>query len=463
MSEVKEVTGVKKISRQSFSTLQRAAILVNEQYSKIRFAYLARAFRVWRKELPLALKYEETLRILRERTQMLETIRSSYLKDVINVKYHLDQLMKVKIKDESLEVWQRQAYDLHTVPSIDLRELINKAKNCLSQSSTTIRDNLIDCGLLDPETCRVLNPWEKSLSYRRLERARKGPSHRFPSGGQSMQLAAPSQHRLFSYFCKDCCGLASLVRGWNEDVEKCMKFYAEHTQVDNEILEFKRLIRSLEEIIEAKEKEVVELSRKNVLLEGASQWFDKWSQSQAYLAMQEELHECQRQGRELIAMAKEDRESMLWNVESRHQDQLEEAWNEVRRMEDQLQRIQIERDIETKKRLQLNQEMQNLFAEKQLLRSEMDNMNLKTLKENSQVEELEKRIDQLNRLNSELSSSLSSKEHIIEDLRHQLHDEVESLSRQVSALASDYEVKEQECDRLRDDLRNQTVSSICTV
>lgn len=203
-----------KVSREEYIKLHRAAVLVNEQFSRIRFAILTRTFRIWRDEYPLVTKCDELARQLKERTFMLDTVRGSYLKDVINVKYHLDQLMKVQISDEALEKWQKNAYDLHVVPSVDIRELINRTKSCMQQSSAQMRENLIDAGFIDPETCRTLNPWEQSRSYRRLERLRKGPSHKFPQGGESIHLAAPGIAKVFVHHCNQCIGKANQIHSF---------------------------------------------------------------------------------------------------------------------------------------------------------------------------------------------------------------------------------------------------------
>jgi hypothetical protein len=196
----------REVNREAFSKLNRAAILINEQVGRVLYASRMRAFRIWLTELPLNQKCDELARQLRERTFILDTVRNSYLKDVVSVKYHLDQLMKVQINDNAIELWQKNAYDLHVVPYVDLRELINKAKSSLQQSSAQILENLVDVGVIDPETCRTLNPWEQSRSYRRIERLRKGQSYQFAKGGESIHLAAPSNCKIFVKWCKDCIG-----------------------------------------------------------------------------------------------------------------------------------------------------------------------------------------------------------------------------------------------------------------
>jgi hypothetical protein len=48
---------------------------------------------------------------------------------------------------------------------------------------------------------RDLHPWDKSHSFRKELRSKKGSNATFPSGGKSLSVFAPSKHRLFIKYC----------------------------------------------------------------------------------------------------------------------------------------------------------------------------------------------------------------------------------------------------------------------
>ncbi len=122
-----------------------------------------RAFMKWSREVPLSQKCEEMIKQLRERNAVTESIRASYLKDVISIKHYLDQINNVDLNNpKSVHDMRESLTQLHAVPSVDLRETIERVKKNVNMTSTQLRDNLIDAGLLDPSTCKTQNPWEKS-------------------------------------------------------------------------------------------------------------------------------------------------------------------------------------------------------------------------------------------------------------------------------------------------------------
>lgn len=454
------------MDRKAYQTLYRAATLLNEQAGRLHVAMCMRTFRRWQVEFPMALKCDELTRQLRERSQLLENIRSCYLKDVVGIKYYLDQLNKVKdskdeVIQEKLEEWRKGAYDLHALPSADIRTLINNAQACVGDQSNHMLENLIDIGIVDPELCRTLNPWEQSRGYRRLERLRKGPSHQFPNGGESISIAAPHAFKVFVRPCRECTGVVSVVRSWNQEVEKCMNFYAEHGSIDNKVTEYKRVIKSLQSIIEEKEMEVIDLIRKNNLLENASQWFDKWSHTKDYV-YQESIHnERIIMYQAQVHMAEHDKQSTIWNLYQRVENQLSVYKEQVKELEGKMQHVHKERNIETSLRLQLNNNIQTLYTEKQALQSTIDRMTMQSQKDQHTIADLNTKVEQLTKINDTLHWSIETKDKQYEEYKARMTAENENLTRQVNTLSGDYANKVDECDRLREDVRNKTVNCHC--
>jgi hypothetical protein len=255
-------------------------------------------------------------------------------------------------------------------------------------------------------------------------------------------------------------GVVAVVKSWNQEVENCMKFQAEHGQVEAKISEFKRVIRSLQSIITEKELEVMQLTNKNNLLEEASQWFDKWSHTKAYLRQEQIHHERICHYQNLIQMAQEDQYSTKWNVldQMKHQFQQYQAMHDELRQE--LGQIQLEREVETKTRIKLNYDMQLLYTDKQLLKIEVDQLNINQVQSQAIIQECQARIDHVTKLNATLTWSLTLKEAQYEEYKIKATAENSSLATQVQQLTDDYNEKEEEVDRLRDDARSRTVSDV---
>lgn len=161
--------------------LKRLVQIKKTNANHIRLSKLSKSFQTWLYHYPLTKKCDEYNKQLCERSLLLENIRSAYLKDVISIKIHLDNIMKIstsniendenniKNNDTLLKI-KDSLYDLHTIPSIDLSKFIQNVKDSINQSSTQLRNSLVDNGLMDPETLKTLNPWEQSRGYRRILR-----------------------------------------------------------------------------------------------------------------------------------------------------------------------------------------------------------------------------------------------------------------------------------------------------
>eukprot|EP01033_Poteriospumella_lacustris_P019054 gene19054-13751_t len=74
---------------------KRLLNLFIRQTERKSFILKFRAFKKWQDRYPLVMKCIELARQLQERSSMLETVRSSYLKDVVSVKHQLAGLSKL--------------------------------------------------------------------------------------------------------------------------------------------------------------------------------------------------------------------------------------------------------------------------------------------------------------------------------------------------------------------------------
>lgn len=248
-----------------------------------------------------------------------------------------------------------------------------------------------------------------------------------------------------------------MVKGWNTEVEKCMRFLAEHGQVETKISEYKRVIKSLQTILEEKEGEVVELTKKNNVLEQASQWFDKWSHTKDYLYQEGQHKEKVAVLQNRLHMAQEDKQATVWNVRLQFEERLSAAQEAIEDMEGELRRIHKEREIETSTRIKLNNDIQALFTDKQALKSEVDKLTVQKGKDQIVIAEQAAKMEQMDKAHVALEAKLAKKEVAFDEMKTRLTSENEALLRQVHSLTNDYNAKEKEADKLRDEVRSKTV------
>ncbi len=323
---------------------------------------LAKAFLKWSREVPLTQKCDEMVKQLKERNGMVESIRSSYLRDVISIKHFLDQLKTINVdKPASVDDMFDSLQNLHTVPSVDLREAIDKVRSNMTQSSTQLRDNLIDAGLLDPSTCKTLNPWEQSRAFRRLQRQRGAPSYQYPdAGGESVYIKAPSNYKLFVRHCGNCIGIMQLVKSWNTEIETAFRQMADYQIVDAQIAEFKKLIAHLTLMVADKEAEVIRLNTKNTELEVANAWFDKWAFIKESAEREEVINEQKRVLSNIAGMSHADIESTAYNYALRMEARQVVHEDQIRALKMTIKKDKGESERNTQSRLALCDDLRNM-------------------------------------------------------------------------------------------------------
>ena len=439
------------------STGSKLIAIFYKQYERRCILLLARAFRRWHSEYPLHGKCDELCRQLKERNNLLENVRGSYLKDVVSIKYHLNQLADVD-PHMQIEKYKEKLFDLHhNLPSVDIRDVIEKAKKGWNdKSSQLFRDTLVDSGVIDPETEKTLNSWEQSRSFKRMMRVKRGPSYDYPNaGGESVMLAAPTNHKLFVRYCHDCIGIIALVKNWNLEVEASLKFKADYGRIDEKIEEFKRLIRSLQDIIENKEKDIMNLEARNKELEDAKEWFETWSKMQVAEERKNQKQEQQVIIQNMMAMAEEDKVASLRNLHDLLQLRLEESLYREQELYRQLQYERSERELEVEARIKLADELRSYQVDRHRMAVEIDRLNAARRQDAIEKSQLEHRLENLEKLNMELQVALDVKEAQFEEHRKHTTERINDLTEELNGVTKDLQAKEDEVDHMREELRKQ--------
>ena len=446
--------------------LKRLIQIKRSQTNRKRLETLLRAFYRWSYEFPLAQKCDEMSKQLRERNLMMDTVRSSYLRDVVSIKHHLDKINEAEIdsNDTTLVKLKQNMYDLHTLPSVDLRSLVDNARCSVGKTSAQLRESLVDAGLLDPETLRTLNPWDQSRGYRRLMRIKKGGAAKPPNvDGESISIAAPSKQKLFIRYCKDCIGLAVFIKDWNREVELSMKFKADFSNIDGLIQEYRTVIDKLNSTIETQEQKIVNLLQHTTELETANAWFEKWnlnknSKNNKNNNMYDD-YDSVGQYRHMLEMSRADLESFAFNSAIRIENKVSIHIKNEKLQRQKLREIELIRDSDSQERVKIIEKIQIYQKEIMLKKNEIIELN----NENLIKEEEKKHInDQLNTSqleNKQLHSVVDQKEHEYATLREESNIKIEDLNYQIKQLSDDYHGQESTIDELRDALLTKKVST----
>lgn len=449
--------------------LKRLIQIKRAQANRKRLETMLRAFYRWSYEFPLALKCDEMSKQLKERNLMMDTVRSSYLRDVVSIKHHLDKINDAEVDntDTSLVRLKQNMYDLHTLPSVDLRSLVENVRQSVGQSSAQLRESLVDAGLLDPESLRTLNPWDQSRGFRRIMRIKKGGACKPPDmEGESFSIAAPSNKKLFVRYCKDCIGMSIFIKGWNSEVEESLKFKADFANIDNHIQEYRNLIGKLNVTIENQEKQIVELLDRTHKLETANAWFEKWGAGRdpskiGKLSAMDDF-EARTMYKNMCEMARAELESFAFNSGLRVQEK-ERAHLAAEKIQRQkLRAAELGKDADSKERLKIVQDFRKTQVELTSKVNEIMHLNnLNALKEEEKVA-LSTKLTASEADNTKLHEMVDRKEVEYATLREETNIKIEDLNYQIKQLNDDYHSQENTIDELRENVNGKKVSLICT-
>ena len=148
----------------NLSKLPFYLLLMQDGHRISNRAGMARAFALWKFRLPLQLKCIELEEQMKERALTIATVRDHYLRDVVSIKYHMEQVINAatKIASERPRIESAEEGELEScttasslmehlsevagVPSLSLANLIATAKNSTKPSSAFLRNTLINAG-----------------------------------------------------------------------------------------------------------------------------------------------------------------------------------------------------------------------------------------------------------------------------------------------------------------------------
>jgi hypothetical protein len=168
--------------------------------------------------------------------------------------------------------------ELSGIPSVDMRPVLEIASK--PTSSNQLRDTMLTSRLATAEEKAnwEKHPWDNK-AYKRCNELtgnhRTIPAH---TPGNSINMYAPSKHRLFVKYCRQCVGVMTLVYDWNEDVAEA--FLNKIEAKTNE--ELRRVIRNLNEFIVEQSAKYEQLLADHQKLKKGSQWFTNWKETSSY-------------------------------------------------------------------------------------------------------------------------------------------------------------------------------------
>lgn len=457
LAKEREMLAAKERQEKIMQTRDQMIGIYVHQFKRRCFIMLMRAFTRWCKVYPLTIKCDEVAKQLKERTFLLENIRGSYLRDVVLVKHHLEQIQAVKLPEENpaFEKVRADMYDLHAVPSVDLRGLIEKAKMAPSQASNQLVESLINANILDLETGKALNPWEQSRGYKRIQKFKRGDSYQLPdTGGQSMPLQAPRDCTLFIRHCSKCIGVISLVRNWSKDIEEALRYQLEAKSMVAELAELKRLVSNLQNIIENQQEDYKVLLEKSQQVETAGAWFDKWSYMKEF--EEKELEQEEKRGvlRHRAEMANADKESTSYNQSLRVQSDIDDCAIRETNLKQLLKKEKVTREREEKNRLKLFDDVKAVQREVHEKNQEISRINSLLADEKQAKHAVEMELHGLAHQNQALQDALDKKEGMFGSFREEMMSKICAYEEQLAVLQSDCGDKDDMLDHLRDEIRH---------
>jgi hypothetical protein len=190
--------------------------------------------------------------------------------------------------------------ELNSIPSIDLRSLIqttateddptlthHTTASSSTKASNSLKDSLMKSNLVSPEISEnwMRNPWDLSASYAIYRENRDQRKLALPSGGNSINLYAPSRHRLYVKYCKQCIGIMTFVTDWNADIEKLIQKRVESKT--NE--ELRQVIRNLNDYLIDKTEECEKLAGELEVIKGGKKYLNVWNETEKGLYEKHDL------------------------------------------------------------------------------------------------------------------------------------------------------------------------------
>ncbi len=193
---------------------------------------------------------------------------------ICSIRTHLENYYKKYEMENELK-------ELNSIPSVDLRHLVQKTtiEDPDETSSFSLKDSVMKAHLLSSDYIQehwMKNPWDRSKSYAIFRQRKDQMPLSLPSGGNSINLYAPSRHRLYIKYCKQCIGIMTFIAEWNTDVEKMLKQRIEGRT--NE--ELRQIIRNLNDYLIDKSEECEKLSQELYGIKNGAKYVQTWHETE---------------------------------------------------------------------------------------------------------------------------------------------------------------------------------------
>lgn len=440
--------------------------LESDPLRKLRKILMLKAFYKWSSIFPIYQKCDELGKQLQERLNTLGTVRECYIRDVISIKFHLDNLSEATVKatiehgkSKANQLSNENDDDLHTesLPSVDLRAMIKKCKDAPNQSSTQLRETLIKAGLQNPNTDRMLNPWEKGSAFKKIMKAEKGLKYKVPvGGGNVVHLHAPSKHTLFVRYCKDCIGFMGLVYKWNQEVEGALNMWGERENKDFESLRQARVKETIKTLTENLFKEEVENRKKQTRidqLESANKWFQDWEYGKEAHKVVEAIQERNKEITNAANMESAECETKILNVTQKCSDELRLISEKNEDLSQSLIAAKKQISLDKRRIHELEHQIIEKDEEKAIKAMEMSSLFEKVEKLNADIRQHQLRYDSHMSMITDLTNALDLKEKELQTYKTDSERQINDYKTTIDAMTTDYDMKEREVDNLRDELR----------
>jgi hypothetical protein len=425
---------------------------------RIRRDKLCKAFTIWHKRYPLVLKCDELARQMQERLMALNKVRDSYLRDVISVKQHVSKLARFDSNKESearaaQEAMREIMPELAAVPSPDLRELIECAKSSLKPSSSSLKEAMINAGLVDPSTGQQLSPWEQGKAFAKGQRNLKGKMYNPHSGGATISLHSPASHKLYVNYCKECVGVMSMVALWNSEVERAVQHLNNGDRMVIEMENMKRSVAAIQQVVLQQEIENQRLVERNVALEARSEWMDHWQAGLDAEADKVSYTDQLLKHRELAAMSQEETKSIRFNMFDRARIVLDIEKRRVAALQVDLRDETQIREREEVLRAKAEEELKILKDTVATNKETISVLEEKLASTSDFLVKTQGKYETAVQYGKKMDAELAQEQKEREDYRMITESTVNELKAEIVECNSEYELKEVEVDQLRDVLR----------
>jgi hypothetical protein len=431
--------------------------IMKTPFERNRKQFLVKYFLRWSKMLPLHVKCDELARQLQDRLVAIASIRDSYLRDVVRVKYHLQKIQEFKLPGDDQPALIKQTghdmYDLHVVPSISLRKLIDRATE-VNTSSMQLQETLIQAGLVNVSTGKAYNAWEKSKNFPKIMKHNRGPDFKIPkTNGESISCSTPQTHELFVRYCKECTGIMQFVRAWNFEVEDSLRFKAEGQRMQVVISNLEVTINRLNDIIHDQEKAVVEKDAFIEQLLQSGKFMDQWTYQQEMKDREATYQQDIKNLRNERGMASADKESTEIELQLRRKED-----NRVWKLKDTRMKYEvakIEEDMNEEKRQRL--EMLALLTSSQTHVVVQDkiisDLSSQVAQQKALIGNLREQLAKTETEKNRFEEMLNNVSFELDSLRVRSTEEIQSLQSEVTVLTRDNEDKDRQINNLYDQKR----------